>query len=141
MRNDPYAKFNFLFEADGLTVAGFTEVGGLTFESDVIEYREGSDPARMRKLPGLYKFANVNLKRGFTQDRQLYDWRKTSMDGATERKNCAVILLDEGRSPVARWNLYECWVMKLVAPALNATANEAAIEEMELVVEDMEFAE
>jgi len=39
-RIDPYAQFNFLIELDGQTVGGFTEVGGLTAESDVVEYRD-----------------------------------------------------------------------------------------------------
>jgi hypothetical protein len=40
-RNDPYAQFNFLIELNGKSVGGFTEVGGLSLEQDVIEYREG----------------------------------------------------------------------------------------------------
>ena len=55
-RNDPYAQFNFIVELDGLEVAGFTEVSGLATESDVIEYREGSEEATVRKLPGLRKW-------------------------------------------------------------------------------------
>ena len=44
-RNDPYAQYNFILEIEGTTAAGFAEVGGLTFEQDIIEYREGSDTA------------------------------------------------------------------------------------------------
>ena len=42
-RVDPYAQFNFTIELDGQDRGGFTEVGGLTAESDIIEYREGRD--------------------------------------------------------------------------------------------------
>ena len=93
-RKDPYAQYNFLLEIDGTSVAGFTEVGGLSFEQDIIEYREGADTAAMRKLPGLRKYGNVTLKRGYTHNRELWDWRKTTIDGVTERKAGAIILLD-----------------------------------------------
>ena len=102
-RNDPYAQFNFVVEIDGVEVAGFTEVGGLAAESDVIEYREGNEQATVRKLPGLRKYSNVTLKRGYTQSTALWDWRKTSEDGQTERLDGAIVLMDEARSPVLRW--------------------------------------
>ena len=136
-RKDPYAQYNFLLEIDGTSVAGFTEVGGLSFEQDIIEYREGADTATMRKLPGLRKYGNVTLKRGYTQNRELWDWRKTTIDGVTERKAGAIILLDEARQPQLRWEFQEGWVSKYDGPALNATANEAAMESVEIAVEDV----
>lgn len=141
MRNDPYAQFNFLVVVEGVTLAGFTEVSGLNAESDIIEYREGSDLARMRKLPALYKFGNITLKRGYTQNRALWEWRKTTLDGGTERHNGAIVLLDEARAPRLRWEFFEAWISKYEGPALNATANEAAIESIELAVEDVQLAE
>jgi phage tail-like protein len=141
MRNDPYAQFNFLLEIEGTTAAGFTEVGGLSAESDMIEYREGSEPARMRKLPALFKFSNITLKRGYTQNRELWEWRKTTLDGATERKQGAIILLDEARNPVLRWEFFEGWISKYEGPALNSTANEAAVESIEIAIEDLQLVE
>lgn len=139
MRNDPYAQYNFLLEIDGITSAGFTEVGGITMESEVIEYREGNELARMRKLPALMKFGNITLKRGYTQNTELWDWRKTTLRGVTERKAGAIILLDEAREPKLRWEFREGWISKYEGPALNATANEAAIESIEIVVENVEL--
>ncbi len=141
MRNDPYAQFNFLLEIEGTTAAGFTEVSGINAESDIIEYREGSEPARVRKLPALYKFGNITLKRGYTQSRELWNWRKTTLEGVTERKQGAIILLDEAREPQLRWEFSEAWISKYEGPALNATANEAAIESIEIAVEDITLVE
>lgn len=137
-RNDPYAQFNFLVDIGGI-VAGFTEVGGLSFEQDIIEYREGSDTATVRKMPGLRKYANITLKRGYTQDKMLWEWRKTTIDGRTERKSGAIILLDEKRDPALRWEFAEGWLSKYEGPALNSTANEAAIEAIEIAVEDVKL--
>jgi len=74
-RVDPYANFNFLVEIDGIATAGFQEVSGLGAEVDVIEYREGgNNPGAVRKFPGLIKYSNIVSKRGFTQDRSLWNW-------------------------------------------------------------------
>jgi len=75
-RNDPYGQFNFLIEIDGVTRAGFSEVSGLTTDTNVIEYREGQEVTTVRKLPGLMKYTNIVLKRGYTQDQSLWNWRK-----------------------------------------------------------------
>jgi phage tail-like protein len=141
MRNDPYSKFNFLIQLGPEDVGGFTEVSGLTAESDIIEYREGSDPPRNRKLPALTKFSNITLKRGYTQSRALWEWRKTTLDGMTERRDGAIVMLDEARNEVLRWEFFEGWVSKYEGPALNATANEAAIESIEIAIEYLQLAE
>lgn len=138
-RLDPYAQYNFLVEIDGLSVAGFTEVGGLTTEQDVIEYREGADTATVRKLPGLRKYSNITLKRGFTQNRELWDWRKSTIDGKTQRKSGSIILMDEERKEALRWNFREGWINKWEGPALNATATEVAIESLEIAIEGLEL--
>lgn len=142
-RKDPFAQFNFIISIDGLTdaVAGFTEVAGMNAESDIVEYREGSDPATMRKLPGLRKFGNITLKRGFTDNRELWLWRKATLDGKTERKNGSIVLRNEEGKDVLRWNFQNGWISKYEGPALNAKTNEAAIESIEIVHEGLELAE
>jgi phage tail-like protein len=138
-RVDPFAQYNFLVEIDGVTRAGFTEVGGLTTEQDIIEYREGADTATKRKLPGLRKFSNIMLKRGFTTDKELWLWRKSTIDGTTERRAGSIILLDEGRNEALRWNFVEGWLCKWEGPALNSSTNEAAIESLEICHEGLEL--
>lgn len=136
---NPLLQYNFLLEIDGTSdaVAGFTEVSGITMETDIVEYREGADTATVRKLPGLRKYGNITLKRGYTNNTELWDWRKSVIDGATERKSGVIILLNEAREPALRWEFSEAWVSKYEGPALNATANEAAIESIEIAVEDV----
>jgi phage tail-like protein len=138
-RNDPYSSFNFLVEIDGVTVAGFSECGGLTTETDPIEYRNGDEDITVRKLPGLKKFTNINLKRGYTDSKELWEWRKKVMDGKTERQSGSIVLLNEAREPALRWNFREAWPSKWAGPTLNAKNNETAIEELEFVVESLEL--
>jgi phage tail-like protein len=127
-------------EIDGVATAGVTEVSGLNTETSVIEYREGSDRSLTRKLPGITKYSNITLKRGFTKDRSLWQWRKTVMDGAPQRRNGSVVLLDESRQEVARWNFHNAWPCKWEASSLHAKSSEVAIETLELAHEGFELA-
>lgn len=138
-RNDPYGAFNFLVEIDGVTVAAFSEVSGLTSESDVIEYRVGAEDITVRKLPGLKKFSNITLKRGFTASDELWRWRKEVLDGATTRHSGTIVLLNEARQAAIKWTFREAWPSKWEGPAFNAKASEVAIETLELACEGVEL--
>jgi phage tail-like protein len=141
-RNDPYAQFNFLIEIDGVTRAGFSEASGLTTDSNIIEYREGNEQhGTVRKLPGLIKYNNIVLKRGWTQDKSLWDWRKKVIDGETQRTTGTITLLDESRKPALRWNFREGWPSKWEGPAMNGKTSEVAIETMEIAHEGLELEE
>ena len=67
MANDPKSsyplpKFHFQLNWGGTRI-GFTEVTGLDFETQVIEYREGSYPTYNKtKQPGLTKYSDIILK-------------------------------------------------------------------------------
>ena len=139
-RIDPYRGFNFKVQIDNTDVAAFSEASGLTFDVDPVEYREGTDlPLHVRKLTGLRKFANIALKRGFTDNKELWDWYKAVLNGTVERRDGAVILLDEDRNEVLRWNFEGGWICKWEGPSMNATANDVAIESIEICVERVEL--
>jgi phage tail-like protein len=138
-RNDALSAFNFLVVIDGVTVAGFSECSGINAETDPIEYRNGDEDITVRKLPGLKKFGNITLKRGYTASRELWEWRKKVMDGKTERKSGAVVLLNEARQPALTWNFREAWPRKWEGPSFNAKNNEVAIETLEIVCEGVEL--
>jgi phage tail-like protein len=136
-RDDPYKTFNFLVEIDGIAVAAFSEVSGLESETEVVEYRAGGETSTVRKLPGLTKYANIVLRRGVTQNAELWNWRKAVEQGAVDRRNGSVVLLDDDRTPVLRWNFSNGWISKWVGPALNAKGNEVAIETIEIAHEGL----
>lgn len=138
-RNDPYGAFNFLVEVDGLTVAGFSECSGLSAETAVIEYREGSDKGGVRKLPGLTKFSNITLKRGLTTSRELWHWHRTVVTGTVERRTGRIVVLDDARNPAASYRFVEAWPVKYEGPRLKATGNDVAIETLEIAHEGLEL--
>ena len=136
-RNDPLTSFNFIITVDGMR-AGFSEVSGLSTETDIIEYREGNEDITVRKIPGKRKYANISLKRGYTTDaKDLWAWRKSVIDGKTVRKPGTITLLDEGRKPALTWEFTEGWPSKWAGPAMNAKNNDIAIEEFEICIEGL----
>jgi phage tail-like protein len=141
-RNDPYGQFNFQIEISGIVVGGFSEVSGLTTDSNMIEYRDGNEKfGTVRKLPGLIKYSNIVLKRGWTRDRSLWEWRKKVLDGKTSRTHGSIVLLDESRTVALRWNFREGWPSKWEGPGLNGKTSEVAIEMLEIAHEGLELAD
>jgi phage tail-like protein len=137
-----YRAFQFLVEIDGITNARFQEVGGVDATTDITEYREGGDLLGTRKFPGQTKHSNLSLKRGYTDDAQLFTWYEDVMTGRTERirRNISVVQIDMNGLEVFRWNLFRCFPCKYTAPAFNAKGNDLAIETLEIAYERIERA-
>ncbi|MDD5320658.1 MAG: phage tail protein [Methylococcales bacterium] len=136
-RTDPYRVYKFKVEIDGITRGGFREASGLDSTQDPIEYREGTDGLHSKKLPGLNKSSNISLKWGITDDAQLWEWRKKSIDGTVERKNGSIVLYNDAGEEKIRWNFIEGWPTKWTGPSFNATGNEVAIETLEIAHEGL----
>ncbi|BCJ39847.1 phage tail protein [Actinoplanes ianthinogenes] len=141
-RKDPFAGFNFRvrFDRTGPDVAAFREVTGLTFTTAPIEYRAGTDPAlHVRKLTGLRTFGNLTLRRGITTNRELWTWYRNVLNGLPDRRGGEIALRDEQQADVLVWTFADAFICKWQGPALNATTNEIAIEEVEICVERVEL--
>ncbi|MDR7550344.1 MAG: phage tail protein [Armatimonadota bacterium] len=139
-RVDPYRNFNFLVEIDGIAQTGFREVILPEATADVIEYREGHEPSAVRKLKGRVRLGNLILRWGATGSRDLYDWWRRVQDGAADRRTISVILLDDDRTPVKRWNFRAAWPVRYEISALDAAGHEVLIETLEVAHEGMELA-
>ena len=144
----PIPKFHFQVEWGNDFRIGFTEVSGLDFETEVIEYREGNSKIYNKsKQPGLTKFSNITLKRGtFEGDFDFYkEWRKTyffqeaNKTGSKYRRTVTIKLLNENHEPIIVWKLLNAWPSKVQSTDLKADGNEVAIETMELVHEGLEI--
>jgi len=140
-RRDPFRGFKFRVTLDGIHRAGFREASGLDAATDPIDYREGDDKTlTIHKLPGLKKFSAITLKRGITDDLDLWKWRKQVMDGKIKdaRKNGSITLMDDEGNDVAQWDFVAAWPTKWTGPTLNATANEVAIDTLEITHEGLD---
>ncbi len=134
--HDPYSGYNFWVEWDGIVHAGFSECSGLTATRNSSDYREGTDKSLgKRKVPGLNDYGNITLKRGITDNQELWEWHKKLQNGETDRRNLSIILADDQGAEKRRWNLENCWPTTWNAPDFNSTSDEIAIETLELVHE------
>lgn len=145
-RVDPLTGYRFRVEIDNVVQAGFSEVSGLDITVGVIDYREGTDPPHVRKLPGLRTFSNVTLKRGLTAGAgamELYAWHRQIVDGqlAQARRRVTVIVQDDAGHDQARFVVSDAWPVKYEASGLNARGNEVLIELLELANEGIERAQ
>ncbi len=138
----PLPKFHFELEWGGTRI-GFTEVSGLDFETEVIEYREGNLPAYNKtKQPGLTKYTDVTLKRGIILDDLEYfnQWVKTAMFQEIKekyRRTVTIKLLNEEHKAIIVWTLSRAWPSKIQSTDLKADGNEIAIETLTFVHEGL----
>jgi phage tail-like protein len=142
-RHDPLRNFRFRLEIDGLQTAGFSEVAIGATTTDVIDYREGTDPPQVRKLSGLTKYGNVTLKQGVTTSLELFNWHQQIVNGqlANSRKRVVIVVQDEAGTDVARYVVNDAWPIKYDPGDLNAKGNDVFIETLELVNEGVERAQ
>jgi phage tail-like protein len=144
-RDDPYGGYNFEIlingiSDDGTAVRGsFAEASGIEVEIQPIEYRNGAEDITVRKIPGLKKFPNLVLKRGILGDVALWNWIQEAMDGKVRRTEGAIVLLDENKQEVMRWNFKRGWPCKWTGPGLNAKNNEIGMETLEICHEGIEL--
>lgn len=137
VRNDPYRNNHFLVEIDGITSASFLSVEGIESLTDVLEYRNGSEASLPRSLPGLHRASNLVLRRGLTENQELWQWRQTVLEGRAERRSGAILILDQTRTPVLRITFREAWPCRWSLSRLDALTKETILEEVELVVEEL----
>lgn len=140
---DALAGYTFNVEIDGLKMAQFKEVSGLSSEVTVIEHREnkvGGQPV-VKKLPGSVKYGDVTLKRGKINDPEFWKWIKQVQDGKIDeaRRNGSVTLFDYAHGEQFRINIISGWPSKVSIGSLQAGGNDVLVEEMTIAVERLEI--
>lgn len=143
LRNEPYGRFNYLVQWDGLesdsVQGGFAEVSGLDAEVCMMEYRAGNYHTNTTsKIPGLTHFTDVHLKRGLIGSTDLFTWFNQISTGINSTKTVVITLLNEARDPVYRWQLRNAKPVSYRGARLEATHCAVAIEELVLTHEGMQ---
>jgi len=139
--SDPLIGFNFGLELQGTITGYFTECGGIGSEHEIVEHKVVTDKGMeiVQKIPGRMKWQDVTLKRGITDNMQIWDWRAQVEQGnmSDARKTCSIIMFDRNYEEVARWNFENAWPSKVTGPSVKADSNEFGVEEVTLVHEGM----
>lgn len=140
----PFTAFNFSVEItrDGqsspLCSAAFSDCDGLEMNMEVKTIREGGNNASQIRFPGPVAYSQLTLKRGMTNNFDLWKWFTDTVDNPALRASAQVVLLAaDGTTEQARFTLTRCLPMKIKAPALNAKDGAIAVEELQLGYEQL----
>ena len=119
----------------------FLEASGVGSEHEIVEHTvvDENGHEMVHKLPGRLKWEDVTLKRGITEDLQIWQWRQTVIEGkmADARKNISITMLDRQYEPVAIWHFSGAWPSKVTGPSFKSDSNEFGVEEVTIVHEGM----
>lgn len=140
----PFMTFNFSVEInrgiDGnpLVNAAFSDCDGLEMSMEVKTIREGGGNDRQIRLNGPVSYGQLTLKRGMTENFDLWKWFHDTVDQPRLRADADVVLLAaDGVTERVRFRLERCLPVKLKAPALSAKDGQIAIEELQIAYETM----
>jgi phage tail-like protein len=138
--SDPLAGFHFALDIGGGTIAGFfTECSGIGSENEVIEHKVVSNGKEVvMKIPGRLKWENIVLKRGITDNMDIWQWRKKVEQGdmVNARIDGSIMMLDSrAEETIAQWDFYRAWPSKVSGPQPKADGNEIGIEEITITHE------
>jgi phage tail-like protein len=146
----PFTSFNFQValsvpKPDALGVATplcdgqFSECDGLEMTVEPKTFREGGNNTRQVHLIGPVSYGMLSLKRGMSNQLDLWSWFNAAVGGpasANPRRgalaNAVITLLDAAGKPRIIYNVYDCLPIKLKAAPMNAKDGTVAIEEMQI---------
>ncbi|MBL4846540.1 MAG: phage tail protein, partial [Planctomycetes bacterium] len=121
---------HFKVSLDSVTVADFIEARGLDLRTEVLEHHEGGVNERTHKIPGQARFTRITLARGTTDSLELFEWIQKAMSGQIERKNGAIMALNQDGEVVSRWEFKDAWPCAYEGPSFGGGRTEVAIERL-----------
>ncbi len=130
---------NFIVEVNMLTIGRFSEIDGLQMEIEVEEYDEGGVNDGPHRFPTRLTWPNITLKRGITNDNNLFDWfdlvagqRFANSGLSGNRDAVAITLISTTGKRLRAWTLMKAYPVRWTGPTLAATEDSVAMEELEL---------
>jgi phage tail-like protein len=119
----------FAITIDGVEIATFSELQGITTTVDVVE---GS--LETFNVEGL-----VSLGRPLTTDLTLAKWHEEAVaNGPRIRKNMVLLVRGPNGAPVARYHLENAWPAKIEIGAMKVGASKVLMETVTLTCERIE---
>jgi phage tail-like protein len=138
---DPLVGFHYAIEVQGVVTGYFTECAGIGSEHEIIEHKVVDEKGRetIHKIPGRLKWQDVTLKRGITDNMDIWDWREEVVQGKVDdaRRNGSIVMFNQGLEEVARWNFENAWPLKVTGPSMKSDSNEFGIEELVITHEGL----
>ncbi len=141
-QDHPYSNAQYSVDIPVLNLAqAFDEVLLPELLIEVEEFREGTDRNRSsRKIPGLTRYTNLVLRRGFAGMLDLFQWwRLAAIGDAGARQTIVIHLLNDERNPVASWRLNGAFPVRYAFSPLNGLDGSPLIETLEVSCDAVEM--
>lgn len=133
-----YSRFRFRVEIDGITRAGFQSVEGLEQGVEVVVHREGNSIIPS-KSPGQFTTEELVLSFGATDDEEIWEWFRLTVDPESGRmaqagykKDISIVQLDNAGNEVERWNVYGAFPIRFSPGEYDADSSEKTIRQLRL---------
>jgi len=88
--------------------------------------------------PGVARYGPLVLRWGVTENAELWSWMEQTLQGNIERKNISVIILNQKREEVVRYNLEDAWPSSFSVDTLDSQDSGPAIEELVIQYEGLD---
>ena len=137
---DPVVSFSFAVIMNNSEVARFSGVDGLSYEAEMIEYRDSANPNLPMFRQGRRKPVRVTLKRGmlvgYLAVNDLYAWINEIDTGVVKPRDITIEIGGEesGSAPRA-FLLSGCMPSKWSLSSLDGNSNTVLIESLEMVAQ------
>lgn len=138
----PIAASRFGISIDGVQIASFTELQGITTKVDVIEHRESTEAGvRIVKIPGATApEGEVKFKMSMGSNLEMNSWLEAAQAGMMEqaRKSCSLVMYDAENKPVARFYLENAWPSRCMLSPMRAGGTDVLQQEWSIVYETIQ---
>ena len=138
---DNYVTANrFYVEIEGNITAAFSECSSFSVKIPTEIIHEGGVNDHQRVLLGQPEYSEVTLKRGVTDDFVFWQWITSVVAEEHQRRNINIVLFNQAGTIMQSWTLIGAVPVGWTSPALQASADTVAIEELTLAYEGLEFS-
>lgn len=141
----PLPVYNYrvtIYNDDDALTMSFAEVSGLSLAYEAVTYKHGLSFAMGNQIiPGMKQPITLSMKRGIApKNDQLQQWVEEIYErpfSTSPKRDIVIDLCDEVGTPVMRWTVRGALPTKLDAPTFNADSNDVAIEQVDLIAQDV----
>jgi phage tail-like protein len=123
-------------QLESATDGSFQEISGIEAKVDVESVPEGGENRFVHQLPGVTKYPNLVLRRGYVvKSSFLAEWAAQTVGSTLNQpiltQTLVVKLLGADQTPLVSWNFARAWPVRWVAGPLDSMKNEVMTEVLE----------
>jgi phage tail-like protein len=139
--SDAIGAYRFGLEIDGVLVAEFREISGISEDIEPIIHYESNAEGKtiIKKTPGKHNHGDITLKRGRTDSNDLWTWFQKVQQGnmAEARKSGSIVLFGYDAEEVSRFNFQNGWPSRVGLGGLTSGSTDVLLEECTIVHEGL----